>query len=76
MHELKQLLTTGKRDVLPTWAFTMELPTNKEVLPVWKARAALTKDWWGLFYGTERNDGLNHETERFLNLKLEGYHCC
>ena len=27
--------------------------------------------WWGLFYGTERNgternDGLNHGTERFL----------
>ena len=35
---------------------------------------------WGLFYGTERNgternDGLNHGTERFLKLKLATYHC-
>ena len=25
--------------------------------------------------GTERNDGLNCRTERFLNLRLAGYHC-
>ena len=25
--------------------------------------------------GTERNDGLNHGTERFLKLKLATYHC-
>ena len=25
--------------------------------------------------GMERNDGLNRGTERFLNLKLAGYHC-
>ena len=25
--------------------------------------------------GTERNDGLNHGTERFLQLKLATYHC-
>ena len=35
---------------------------------------------WGLFYGTERNgternDGLNYGTERFLKLKLATYHC-
>ena len=30
---------------------------------------------WGLFYGTERNDGLNHGTEHFLKLKLATYHC-
>ena len=37
-------------------------------------------NWWGLFYGTERNgternDGLNHGTERFLKLKLATYRC-
>ena len=26
-------------------------------------------------YSTERNDGLNHGTERFLKLKLATYHC-
>ena len=31
---------------------------------------------WGLFYGTERNDGLNCGTECFLRLKLAAYHCC
>ena len=38
------------------------------------------KTRWGLFYGTERNgternDGLNYGTERFLKLKLATYHC-
>ena len=31
---------------------------------------------WGLFYGTERNDGLNCGMECFLRLKLAAYHCC
>ena len=26
-------------------------------------------------YSMERNDGLNHGTERFLKLKLATYHC-
>ena len=30
---------------------------------------------WGLFHGTEQNDGLNHGTEHFLQLKLVTYHC-
>ena len=30
----------------------------------------LFKNRWGLFYGTERNDGLNYGTECFLKLKL------
>ena len=43
---------------------------------------AFVKNGWGLFYGTERNngtewnDGLNCGTERLLKLKLAGYHCC
>ena len=40
----------------------------------------LTRDLTGGDYsternGTERNDGLNHGTERFLKLKLATYHC-
>ena len=30
---------------------------------------------YGGDYSTERNDGLNHGTERFLKLKLATYHC-
>ena len=44
------------------------------------ANAGVPDQLWGLFYGTERNgternDGLNHGTERFLKLKLATYHC-
>ena len=39
---------------------------------------AVARDFWGgtiLRNGTERNDGLNYGTERFLKLKLATYHC-
>ena len=29
---------------------------------------------WGLFYGTERNDGLSYGTEYFLKIKFAAYH--
>ena len=40
-----------------------------------KAKVMPSDFGWGLFYGMERNDGLNCGTERFFNLKLAGYHC-
>ena len=38
---------------------------------------SLAPDWVGsiLRNGVEQNDELNRGTERFLNLKLAGYHC-
>ena len=42
--------------------YSTEGPVATLVLVVWTR--------WGLFYGTERNNGLNHRTERFLKLKL------
>ena len=68
--------------VVTPWSFTIvyEKSEGKSIERSIAKTFPRQNNWWGLLYGTERNgternDGLNHGTERFLKLKLATYHC-